>query len=125
MIILEWFLEDLRLVFIFAVICIFILWHNLKMLGNVLGNTNYGKEKHVLVTGCDSGFGYEIALDLCKLKCKVYAACLTDNGIERLNKQKEFNGIAFLMDVRKDGDVEKARKLIEENTKGEGSYLNL
>ena len=114
------FLEDFRLVVVFTVICAAVIWHNLKLLGNVLGNSHYGKTKYVLVTGCDSGFGLSIALDLTESKCKVFAGCLTQEGVDRLEENKDFDGFAFLMDVTKNEDVEKARNLIEEKTENDG-----
>ncbi|XP_066936465.1 short-chain dehydrogenase/reductase family 9C member 7-like [Clytia hemisphaerica] len=116
------FLEDYRLVAIFTVICTAIIWHNLKLLANVLGNSHYGKTKYVLVTGCDSGFGLAIALDLVESKCEVFAGCLTQEGVDRLEKNKDFDGFAFLMDVTKNEDVENARKFIEEKTGNDGLY---
>ena len=114
------FLEDFRLVAVFIVICAAVIWHNLKLLANVLGNSHYGKTKYVLVTGCDSGFGLSIALDLTESKCKVFAGCLTQEGVERLEKNKDFDGFAFLMDVTKNEDIEKARNFIEEKTENDG-----
>ncbi|ELU10050.1 hypothetical protein CAPTEDRAFT_103695 [Capitella teleta] len=43
------------------------------------------REKYVLVTGCDSGFGYNAALSLSK-KCNVIACCLTPEGCQRLQE---------------------------------------
>ena len=37
----------------------------------------------VLVTGCDSGFGFGLARHLDSLGLPVYAACLTETGKER------------------------------------------
>ena len=79
-----------------------------------------GKTKHVLVTGCDSGFGLSIALDLTEHKCKVFAGCLTQGGVDRLEKDENFDGFPFLMGVTKQEDVENARKFIEEKTENDG-----
>lgn len=119
---LESFFQDIRLILVVVVICVVILWHNLKILGNVLVSTAFGKKKHILVTGCDSGFGYEIALILNKANCKVFAGCLTEKGVEKFKNLKGFEGIPFILDVRKDEDVEKARKLVEENIEKNGLY---
>ena len=54
--------------------------------------------KRILITGCDSGFGYEFAQRLDKLGCQVFAACLTRKGKEDVAKKCK-NVLAFEMDV--------------------------
>ena len=78
-------------------------------------------KKNILITGCDSGFGLATALELSQANCKVYAGCLTQDGVERLENDKRFQGMAFIMDVTKDEDVEKAKKMIE--NKGGNSFV--
>jgi len=41
-------------------------------------------DKHVLITGCDSGFGRELAIQLDSLGFQVHAGCLTSQGREGL-----------------------------------------
>ena len=72
-------------------------------------------KKNVLVTGCDSGFGLQTAIELSESNCKVFAACLTQDGVERLKNDTRFQGMAFIMDVTKDDDVQKAKEIIERN----------
>lgn len=43
------------------------------------------KDKHVMITGCDSGFGHEAAIRLDRLGLTVYAGCLTDEGAQALS----------------------------------------
>ena len=69
--------------------------------------------KNVLVTGCDSGFGLATALELSESNCKVFAGCLTTGGVDRLQSDPKFQGMAFIMDVTKNEDVEKAKKIIQ------------
>uniref|UniRef100_A0A7M5WWQ9 Uncharacterized protein n=1 Tax=Clytia hemisphaerica TaxID=252671 RepID=A0A7M5WWQ9_9CNID len=73
------------------------------------------EKKNVLVTGCDSGFGFQTALELSESNCKVFAGCLTQDGVKRLESNARFRGMAFIMDVTKDEDVQKAKEVIEEN----------
>ena len=42
--------------------------------------------KPILITGCDSGFGYELALKLANSGWIVYAGCLTDAGVNNLSQ---------------------------------------
>ena len=69
----------------------------------------------MLVTGCDCGFGLATALDLNESNCKVFAGCLTRDGVDRFENDPKFQGMAFIMDVTKDEDVEKAKEIIKSN----------
>ena len=110
-------LEDWRLLIPFTVVCALVLWYYLGVVLNILNNSHHGKTKYVLVTGCDTGIGRAIALNLNRDKCKVFAGCLTNDGVERLENEGEFDGFPFLMDVTKMEDVERARSFIEEKLK--------
>lgn len=101
----------------FILINLLLLWHYSGILGNILSSQAIGKTKYVLITGCDSGFGHRIALDLSVSNCTVLAGCLTENGVNRLRDCPGFKGEAFLMDVTKKEDIESATKLVEEKTK--------
>jgi len=61
-------------------------------------------DKNVLITGCDSGFGKALALQLSKKGVKVFAACLTEKGKTDFDGTK--NVEAFLMDVSKPESVQ-------------------
>uniref|UniRef100_A0A7M5WXH0 Uncharacterized protein n=1 Tax=Clytia hemisphaerica TaxID=252671 RepID=A0A7M5WXH0_9CNID len=82
------------------------------------------EKKNVLVTGCDSGFGFQTALELSESNCKVFAGCLTQDGVKRLESNARFRGMAFIMDVTKDEDVQKAKEVIEENGALDGIVNN-
>lgn len=41
----------------------------------------------LLITGCNSGFGYELAKDLDAVGLQVFAACLTSEGEANLTKK--------------------------------------
>ncbi|KAJ7357821.1 Retinol dehydrogenase 5 [Desmophyllum pertusum] len=45
------------------------------------------EKKAVLVTGCDSGFGYELAKRLDAQGLRVFAACLTSEGEAKLTSE--------------------------------------
>lgn len=68
----------------------------------------------VLVTGADYGFGKRIALRFHALGATVYAGCLSDEVAAKIQKEagsKRMKGIR--LDVRKDEDVDAARKMVE------------
>ena len=66
---------------------------------------------HIMITGCDTGFGYEAALKFSQRGLYVFAGCLTQEGVDRLNGDENFNGMAILMNITKNEDVQNARKL--------------
>eukprot|EP00386_Alphamonas_edax_P011006 GDKI01035130.1.p1 GENE.GDKI01035130.1~~GDKI01035130.1.p1 ORF type:complete len:424 (-),score=98.74 GDKI01035130.1:6-1214(-) len=72
-------------------------------------------DKCVLITGCDSGPGYELALSLEKRGFKrVFAGCLTQTGVDRLNQERESERIIpILLDVRERIAVSEAYYLIK------------
>ncbi|KAI1706371.1 short chain dehydrogenase domain-containing protein [Ditylenchus destructor] len=78
-------------------------------------------EKPVLITGCDSGFGYELALKCVINGIPVFAGVLTEEGktklIREANAISPQHGLlkAFIVDVRCKESVESARMFVEEN----------
>ncbi|XP_050839789.1 retinol dehydrogenase 16-like [Serinus canaria] len=56
-------------------------------------------EKHVLITGCDSGFGNLLARQLDARGMRVLAACLTDAGAEQLRAATSERLQTVLLDV--------------------------
>jgi NAD(P)-dependent dehydrogenase (short-subunit alcohol dehydrogenase family) len=58
----------------------------------------------VVITGCDSGFGFMAAMQLAARGYKVVAGCYTNEGVLRL---QNVVSLAILCDVTKDKDVEK------------------
>lgn len=55
--------------------------------------------RYILVTGCDSGFGYAIARRLDQLGCHVFAACLTEAGKLKLTETSSDRMHVLEMDV--------------------------
>lgn len=82
-------------------------------------------ERYVIVTGCDTGFGYEIVLKLAKSGFHVFAGCFTSEGVKQFqaNCKSEENGstsvtidtekiTSFLLDVTSDESVAQAKILV-------------
>ncbi|CAJ0951066.1 unnamed protein product, partial [Mesorhabditis belari] len=71
----------------------------------------------VFVTGCDCGFGHDIAIRLAKMGMPVFAGCLTQEGQKRL--ETEISNIpgaklrAIECDVTNDESVEKMGKIVD------------
>lgn len=69
----------------------------------------------VLITGCDSGFGHMLALELVRKGWRVYAGCLTPQGVEALVSKAAGSAgtmIAVSMDVTKQADIDRVVKQI-------------
>jgi 3-hydroxybutyrate dehydrogenase len=81
--------------------------------------------KAVVITGCDTGFGLELALALSKKGWKVYAGCLSEAGVAVLQKKGEPNLIAVKLDVTKAEDIEAVvAKVDAENPQGLYAVVN-
>lgn len=70
----------------------------------------------VVITGCDCGFGREIALKCADAGFVVFAGCLSVDGVGQL--QDSPNIIALKMDVTNDNEVNAAVKTVSEWLKG-------
>ncbi|NXH96304.1 RDH16 dehydrogenase, partial [Pachycephala philippinensis] len=68
-------------------------WHRERQTGPGLS------EKHVLITGCDSGFGNLLARQLDARGLRVLAACLTEAGAEQLRAATSNRLQTVLLDV--------------------------
>lgn len=68
----------------------------------------------ILVTGCDSGFGFSIVRALReKTGALIVAGAVTENGLQRLKSLGRGRVIPVTMDVTKDSDVEKVFAEVE------------
>jgi len=82
------------------------------------------EKKAVLITGCDSGFGYELAKKLDALGLRVFAACLTSEGEAKLTKECSRELRTFKLDVTKDGDVQKALEVVKSGLPSQGTVVH-
>jgi NAD(P)-dependent dehydrogenase (short-subunit alcohol dehydrogenase family) len=67
-------------------------------------------QRFVLITGCDSGFGFESARRLDAVGCRVFATCLSEAGENELKKRCSDKLMTVRMDVT---DQESIRKAFE------------
>ncbi|XP_059166193.1 17-beta-hydroxysteroid dehydrogenase type 6-like [Physella acuta] len=70
-------------------------------------------EKYVFITGCDSGFGKDLAIRLDKLGFHVFAGCLTDDGCQFLSSSCSNNLFALKVDVTKSDSIESAYNTVK------------
>lgn len=73
-------------------------------------------EKHVLVTGCDSGFGNLVARQLDQRGFRVIAACLTEPGASRLRAKASTRLITLLLDVTDSASIKRAVERVRTET---------
>jgi len=75
--------------------------------------------KYIMITGCDTGFGYETAIVLAKEGFNIYAGCLQSESCEKLEAEhKNIKGIQ--MNICTQEDIDSAVELIAEETKDKG-----
>ncbi|CAD5209137.1 unnamed protein product [Bursaphelenchus xylophilus] len=88
-----------------------------RLLENIpLGNL---QNRPVVITGCDSGFGFGLSLKCLKNGMPVFSACFDEKGEKGLRAEaKKIPGgdkllETFVLDVRSDESVNKAREFVE------------
>ncbi|XP_075055549.1 retinol dehydrogenase 7-like [Mixophyes fleayi] len=69
-------------------------------------------DKYVFITGCDSGFGKQLAQQLDRRGLKVLAACLTETGANELNKETSSRLQTVILDVSDSQSVSSAAKWV-------------
>lgn len=79
----------------------------------------------VLITGCDSGFGHQLARVLDHRGFVVFAGCLSPEGAgaQSLVGQSSSNLKILKLDVTSDEDVQQAKKKVQENLPEKGERL--
>lgn len=82
-------------------------------------------DKAVLVTGCSSGFGFQLVQRLDRLGFRVYAACriTTDDRAANLVKACSANVTLIKMDVTKEDEIVRAATLIKSDLGNRSEYF--
>lgn len=62
--------------------------------------------KYVLISGCDSGFGYLATKRLEQLGFHIVATCLTDDGFHKLSRECSSRVIPVKVDITQENEVE-------------------
>lgn len=75
------------------------------------------KDKYVLISGCDSGFGNLLAHELDRQQFRVFAGVLSERSLEELRKSLSSNATVFRLDVTKPEDIDQAFELVSSKTK--------
>ncbi|XP_060576832.1 17-beta-hydroxysteroid dehydrogenase type 6-like [Ruditapes philippinarum] len=75
------------------------------------------KGRYVLVTGCDSGFGYLLTKRLDLLGFNVFAGCLTKAGVENIRSECSEKVTAVQLDVSNDDNINAVAGLVKKKLK--------
>ncbi|CAF4816225.1 unnamed protein product [Rotaria sp. Silwood1] len=73
--------------------------------------------KYVLISGCDSGFGYELAIKLDKQGFNVLAGVYSPDNVITLKDKLSSKATVFRLDITKQEDIDNAFELVNEKTK--------
>ena len=83
-------------------------------------------KKHVLITGCDSGFGRETAIKLDKMGIGVLATCLTKEGEQSLKSVTSDRLKTFQLDVTNSRQIKTLYEQVKEQLpSGQGTVISL
>uniref|UniRef100_A0A9L0RKZ7 17-beta-hydroxysteroid dehydrogenase type 6 n=1 Tax=Equus caballus TaxID=9796 RepID=A0A9L0RKZ7_HORSE len=74
------------------------------------------RDKYVFITGCDSGFGNQLARQLDLRGLRVLAACLTEKGAKQLRDQTSDRLETVILDVTKTESIAAATQWVKERT---------
>ncbi|KAM4044636.1 retinol dehydrogenase 7-like isoform 1-T3 [Anomaloglossus baeobatrachus] len=91
-------------------------WHRQRQ---VLGNLS---EKYVFITGCDTGFGRQLAKQLDGRGMKVLAACLTEVGATELKKETSSRLQTVILNVADSKSVSAAVKWVADTVTNKGLW---
>ncbi|PAV84404.1 hypothetical protein WR25_19993 [Diploscapter pachys] len=80
--------------------------------------------KTSVISGCDTGFGYLLALRLVSLGLPVIAGCYTEKGAENLKKASRHSSLlkTYNLDVSKNDSVEKFKDFVAKETGNKGIW---
>lgn len=77
-------------------------------------------DKYVFITGCDSGFGHQLAKQLVDRGMRVLAACLTEEGARKLQQDTSYRLQTTLLDVTKSESVQAAAHWVRDQVGEQG-----
>ncbi|CAF3151820.1 unnamed protein product [Rotaria sp. Silwood2] len=73
--------------------------------------------KYVLISGCDTGFGHGLAIELDKQGFNVFAGVLVPDSVALLKDKLSPKATVFRLDITKQEDIDAAFELVNEKTK--------
>ena len=97
----------LELIIVFAVIYITVNYYRRRQMLE-----NYGG-RHVMITGCDTGFGNMLAKRLDSMGFSVFAGCLTEKGGKDLQRSCSNKVKIITLDVTSTKSIENACSIVK------------
>jgi len=106
-----------------VLLSIFVIY---KLLCFILYLPRVGKycDRHIFITGCDTGFGYELAKRLDLLGCHVFAGCFTEKGERELASICSERVQTVTLDVTNHDSIVRAFELISSKLLSSGHGEN-
>ena len=80
--------------------------------------------KYILITGCDTGFGHGLAIELDQQGFHVFAGVFTEKGERELSKILSANATVFHLDVTQERDIDLAYALVKGKTNSLHALVN-
>jgi NAD(P)-dependent dehydrogenase (short-subunit alcohol dehydrogenase family) len=72
--------------------------------------------KYVLITGCDTGFGHKLTIELDKQGFHVFAGVYNEENQTLLKNKLSFRATVFCLDVTQPAQIDAAYKLVKQKT---------
>ena len=82
-------------------------------------------KKYVLITGCDSGFGQETAIEMDKMGINVLATCLTKEGVQSLKSATSNRLKTFQLDVTNSQQIKTLYEQVKDQLPSEQGNVSL
>lgn len=103
------------MIVIIPILLLFAIYHIYIWLNPPPRVTN-PSSRYVVISGCDSGFGYMLAQQLDKLQYNVYAGCLTDQGIQQIQSTCSKRVHPIRLDITKQNDIDSLVNTVKQST---------
>lgn len=81
-------------------------------------------DKYVLITGCDTGFGHGLAVELDRCGFHVFAGIYDTNNTEALTRLLSSRATVFRLDITRQEDIDAAYEMIDEKTPSLHALVN-
>ena len=96
---------------------ILILWATYRLYQHFFPAPNIDTHgKYVLISGCDTGFGHGLAIELDRQGFHVFAGVYSAASKDALTKQLSLRATVFPLDITQEQDVEAAYQLVKKKT---------
>ncbi|KAK2506836.1 hypothetical protein MC885_014153 [Smutsia gigantea] len=79
-------------------------------------------DKYVFITGCDSGFGNLLARQLVDRGLRVLAACFTEDGAQKLQRDTSYRVQATVLDVTQTESIQAAAQWVRDQVGEQGLW---